>query len=108
MLLYSRTIGLIAMPSCQQSISEHENIQARSQREGTTLLYLAAMYNSESTCLGLYIGSLYSAAIWSISDNKHTNMIMAGRYVGTKAPPVAKICLKPFIDTRADDEFMSS
>ena len=58
---------------------------------------------------GLYIGSLYSAqsaAIWSISHNKHKNMIMAGRNVGTKVPPVAGICLKPFLD-RPDDECMS-
>ena len=50
---------------------------------------------------------LYSAAVWNISQNKHKNMIMAGRDVGTKAPPVAEICLKPFLDTRPDDECMS-
>ena len=33
LLLYSKTIGFIAMSSCQQTIAEHENIQARSQRE---------------------------------------------------------------------------
>ena len=52
---------------------------------------------------GLYFGSLYSAqsaAIWSISHNKHKNVIVAGRDVGTKVPPVAEICLKPFLDTR--------
>ena len=49
---------------------------------------------------GLYIGSLYSAAIWSISHNKHKNMTMAGKDVGNKGPPVAEICLKPFLDTR--------
>ena len=56
---------------------------------------------------GLYIGTLYSAASWSNSHNEHKNMIMAGRNVGTKAPSVAEICLKPFIDTRPDDECMS-
>ena len=106
MLLYSKTIGLIAKPSCQQTITEQENIQARSQRRGSTLLYLTEMYNPGPTCPGLYIGSLYSAAIWSISHNKH-KMIMAGRYVGTRAPPVAEISLKPFIDRRPDDECMS-
>ena len=37
MLLYSKTIGLIAMPSCQQTITEQENIQARSQRKGVNV-----------------------------------------------------------------------
>ena len=58
---------------------------------------------------GLYIGSLYSAqsaAIWSTSHNKHKNMTEAERDVGTKAPPVAEICLKPFLGTRPDDECM--
>ena len=34
--------------------------------------------------------------------------ILAGRDVGAKAPPVAEICLKPFLGTRPDDECMSS
>ena len=32
-MLNSKTIGVIAVSSCQQTITEHENIQARSQRE---------------------------------------------------------------------------
>ena len=32
---------------------------------------------------------------------------MAGRDVGTEEPPVAEICLKPFLGTRPDKECMS-
>ena len=46
-------------------------------------------------------------AIWRISHHKHKNRIMVGRNVGTRAPPVSEICLKPFLDTRPDDECIS-
>ena len=85
------------MSSCQQTITEHSG-------RGTTLLYFSDFCRKElikalmmhltiwSTGPGLYIGSLYSAASWSNSHIEHKNLIMAGRNVGTKAPPMAEIC----------------
>ena len=73
MLLYSKTIGLIPMLSCQQTLTEQENIQARSQRGNN----VAVSYKLAQGC--------------TLGPNEQKNMIMAGINVETKAPPVAEI-----------------
>ena len=73
-LLYNKTIGFIVMSSCQQTITEHENIQA--------LLYLSdfcrkgligalMMYITSWPRVVRYIGPLYSAASWRNLHNEH-------------------------------------
>ena len=63
--------------------------QNRESRVNTGLRILQV-----GTGLHTLIGSLYSVAIWSISINRSTILL------------VSEICLKPFLGTKPDDECM--